>query len=57
MILIGVSLIDFPGKQQLVQRIVGRPGVLRTINSLRSRFGRLPLVIDSSLRSHTTNSV
>ena len=57
MILIGVSLIDFPGKQQLVQRIVGRPGVLRTINSLRARFGRLPLIFDSSLRSHTTNSV
>ena len=44
-ILIGISLVDFPGKSRLERRIVGRPAVLRTINSIREKFGRPPLVI------------
>jgi hypothetical protein len=44
-ILIGLSMLDFPGKNKLERRIVGRPEVLRTINSIRSKFGKPPLVI------------
>jgi hypothetical protein len=44
-ILIGISLVDFPGKSRLERRLIGRPAVLRTINSIRAKFGKPPLVI------------
>jgi Putative transmembrane protein (PGPGW) len=46
-ILIGLSLVDFPGKQRLEARIVGHPRVLRTVNSLRQKFGKPPFVVES----------
>jgi len=42
-ILIGIILLDFPGKRALVQRLVGRPAVLGAINRLRARFRRPPM--------------
>lgn len=44
-ILIGVMLLDLPGKRGVERKIVGRPKVLRTINRLRKRFGKEPLVL------------
>lgn len=44
-ILIGLMLLDVPGKRRLERKIVGRPRVLRAINRLRKRFGRPPLVL------------
>lgn len=44
-ILIGVSLLDFPGKRRLEARLVGHPTVLKGINAMRQRFGRPPLTI------------
>ena len=44
-ILIGLVLLDIPGKHRLVQRLVRRPGVLRTLNQVRAWFGRSPLLI------------
>ena len=44
-VLIGISLLDFPGKSKLERRIIGRPAILRTINSIRAKFGKPPLVI------------
>jgi len=44
-ILIGVSLVDFPGKQRIEARIIGHPRVLRTVNSLREKFGKPPFVV------------
>ena len=44
-ILVGVMLLDLPGKRRLERRIVGRPRILRTINGLRKRFGQPPLVL------------
>jgi len=44
-ILIGISMLDFPGKRRLERRIVERPAVLKAINSIRTRFGKPPLVI------------
>jgi putative transmembrane protein PGPGW len=41
--LIGVSLIDFPGKRALERKIIARPIVLNAINGLRHRFNRPPL--------------
>jgi hypothetical protein len=41
--IVGLTLIDFPGKQGLERRLIGRPHVLRAINRLRARFHRAPL--------------
>jgi len=42
-VLIGMSLVDFPGKRALERELVGRPTVLKVINRLRQRFNRPPL--------------
>ncbi|MBT8132420.1 MAG: hypothetical protein KJO35_09140 [Gammaproteobacteria bacterium] len=42
--LIGVMLTNFPGKYKLEQKIVRRPAVLRTLNRIRDRAGRDPLL-------------
>lgn len=45
-ILLGLMLLDFPGKRRLELKIVSRPKVLKAINRLRARFGRPPMVLD-----------
>lgn len=45
-ILMGIMLLDFPGKESLEQKLVSRPQVLKTINKLRHRFGKPALVLD-----------
>jgi len=45
-ILIGVSLMDFPGKRAIERKLVSRPMVLQAINHIRQRFDRPPLLID-----------
>ena len=45
-ILIGIMLLDFPGKYRLERWLVARPRVLRCINWLRRRAGRGPLVLE-----------
>ena len=45
-ILLGIMLLDFPGKRRLEQKLVSRPKVLRGINQLRARFGKPPMVLD-----------
>lgn len=42
-VVLGVSLLDFPGKHRLVGRLLGSPRALRPINRLRARFGAPPL--------------
>ena len=44
-ILMGIMISDFPGKQRLERRIIGRPTVLHAINRLRERFGKAPLIL------------
>jgi hypothetical protein len=44
--LIAFSLLDFPGKHALERKLLTRPGVVRSLNNLRARVGRAPLVID-----------
>ena len=43
--LIGISLLDFPGKRHMERRLIGQPAVLKTINKLREKFGRPPLIV------------
>lgn len=45
-ILLGIMLVDFPGKRRLEQKILSRPSVSKTINKLRHRFGKPALVLD-----------
>lgn len=45
-ILIGLVLLDFPGKKRLVRSGMRRPGVLSSLNHLRRLFHRPPLVIN-----------
>ncbi|MBV9925223.1 MAG: hypothetical protein JOZ96_09435 [Acidobacteria bacterium] len=45
-ILLGIMLLDFPGKRKLETRIVGRPRVNQAVNALRARFGKPPLMLD-----------
>jgi hypothetical protein len=44
-ILVGLSLLDFPGKRSLERRLLAVPTVHRFLNRVRERFGRPPLVI------------
>jgi len=46
-ILIGVMLLDFPGKRRLERWLLRRRGVLAAINKVRARYGRPPLVLDA----------
>jgi hypothetical protein len=41
--IIGLTLVDFPGKRDLERRLLGRAWVLRQINAVRGRFKRAPL--------------
>jgi Putative transmembrane protein (PGPGW) len=43
--LIGLSLMDFPGKRQLEIKIIRQPTVLKTINTLRLKHNKLPLTL------------
>lgn len=43
--LIGISMLDFPGKRKLEARMIGQPTVLHAINSMREKFSKPPLII------------
>lgn len=45
LVLVGIALLDFPGKRKLQRRLLGHPRVWASINSLRSRFGRPGLIL------------
>ena len=42
-ILVGLMLLDFPGKQKLVRKILTKPQIFRTINRMRTAAKRKPL--------------
>jgi hypothetical protein len=50
-ILVGLVLLDLPGKRKLELKLVSRPKVLAAINRLRRRFGRAPLQTQPELPS------
>lgn len=45
-ILLGLVMLDIPGKRPLESRLVRRPAVLNSINRLRAKFDKPPLVLD-----------
>jgi hypothetical protein len=44
-ILLGISLMDFPGKRYCERKIVGQPTVLKAINALRAKYDKPPLAV------------
>lgn len=47
-ILLGIMLLDFPGKSRLEQKLLSRPSVVNAINRLRARFSKPPLELNGS---------
>jgi len=45
-ILLGIMLLDFPGRHRLEQKLLSRPTIVNGINRLRERFGKPPLVLN-----------
>ncbi len=45
-ILLGIMLLDFPGRERLEQKLLSKPTIVNTINRLRGRFGKPPLVLN-----------
>lgn len=45
-ILIGLIMLDIPGKRPLEARIIKRPAVLAAVNKFRARYNRPPLLLD-----------
>ena len=45
-VLLGVMLVDFPGKHRLEQKLLHRPAIKNAITRLRARFGKQPLELD-----------
>ncbi len=41
-ILIGLMLVDFPGKTKLLRKLLRRPAVRRSVDRIRVRFGKQP---------------
>ncbi len=50
-VFVGVLMLDVPGKRALELAIVRRPAVSRTIDRVRARFKRPPLVLDAAAGS------
>ena len=44
--LVGLSLVEFPGKRKIELRILRLPGVRRVVAALRRRAGRPPLILE-----------
>jgi hypothetical protein len=45
-ILIGLVLMDIPGKRPLEARLIKRPAILAAVNNFRARYDKPPLIMD-----------
>jgi hypothetical protein len=45
-ILIGLIMVDIPGKRPIEAKIIQRPTILSAVNNLRARYNKPPLVMD-----------
>jgi hypothetical protein len=43
--LIGISMLDFPGTRKFEAKLIGQPTLLTVINSMRKKYGKPPLVL------------
>ncbi|MCU0575931.1 MAG: hypothetical protein MUD15_03780 [Desulfobacterota bacterium] len=49
-ILIGITLVSFPRKRALEIWLIRRPSVLRSVNWIRARAGKQPLILPARIR-------
>lgn len=49
-ILIGLTLLNFPGKERLLHWIVSRRSVLKSINWIRDKAGKDSLILEEGVR-------
>lgn len=45
-ILIGLIMMDIPGKRPLEAKLIKRPAILSAVNSFRAKYGKPPLEVD-----------
>lgn len=45
-ILIGLIMMDIPGKRPLEARLINRPSVLPAVNALRAKYNKPPLIMN-----------
>ena len=45
-ILLGLIMLDIPGKRPLEAKIIERPTVLAALNKLRAKYDKPPLIVD-----------
>lgn len=45
-ILLGIMLLDFPGKRGLETKLISRPAVYSAVNRVRARFGKPAMMLD-----------
>lgn len=45
-VLLGVMLVDFPGRRTVEQKLLKRPAISNAITRLRHKFGKPPLELD-----------
>ncbi len=45
-ILLGLVMIDIPGKRPLEAKLIKHPAVLGAVNNLRARYNKPPLIMD-----------
>jgi len=45
-ILLGLIMMDIPGKRPLEAKLIKRPMVLSAVNELRSKYNKPPLILD-----------
>jgi hypothetical protein len=45
-ILLGLIMLDIPGKRPLESWIIKRPSVLSAVNNFRARYSKPPLIVD-----------
>lgn len=45
-VLLGIMLVDFPGKHTVEQKLLKRPAIKKAITRLRQRFGKPPLELE-----------
>ena len=45
-VLLGIMLLDFPGRHRLEQKLLSKPSIVNSINRLRERFDKPPLQLN-----------
>lgn len=45
-ILLGLIMLDIPGKRPLEAKIIKRPNILSAVNKLRKKYNKPPLIMD-----------